>query len=538
MKDDAELLRCYTDEASEEAFTKLVQRYVDLVYSAAWRQVGGDAHRAKDVTQVVFIALARKAAALRHRPALAGWLYISTRLAAMEVMRAERRRQTREQEIHIMNEFLSTDATSAVDWDKVRPVLDDAMSQLSTRDRELLLLRFFAQRPFREIGTSFGLSEDATRMRVERALGKLRELLIRRGVTSTTVALAATLVNNTVAAAPMGLSAQATAAALTQTIATTGASAMLAGAIQLMTTTKMVVSAVVIVGTLAVGTVLYEHQHTQATDLAARAMEEDNRRLAAKRQEQEQAMLQAERNRADLQARLAELRAQSAKPKSHADETQAMFEAENRQANERGRRFLLAHPEMRPTVEALLKVGVTESNRGFYQQLGFNREKIERFETLILELGRYSTAISPSGIDVGFNLASQEIPKAEQDARLRAFLGDADYARYLDYGRNQAARRQASDLAGALYYTTEPLTAEQMGKMEQILTANIIPNPSRQMPPTFDWSKIKDAATSVLSPRQLEPLGNLQVKSDYMTAVFQAHVDARVTAWKQVSAAK
>src|SRR5476651_619018 len=118
---DSELLRRYAEEASEEAFAELVRRHLNLVYAAAIRQVG-DAHRAEDVVQAVFTDLARKAAALWRRPVLVSWLYTSTRFAAAKAVRADQRRQVREQEAQTMNELLSTPETPA-DWDRLRPVL-------------------------------------------------------------------------------------------------------------------------------------------------------------------------------------------------------------------------------------------------------------------------------------------------------------------------------------------------------------------------------------------------------------------------------
>src|SRR2546430_2304208 len=100
MLDDAQLLRRYVDEKSNAAFAELVARHVDLVYSAALRQVGGGTHRAEDVAQVVFITLARKAPALTQHPVLTGWLYTTTHFAATKALRTEWRRRAREQEAH------------------------------------------------------------------------------------------------------------------------------------------------------------------------------------------------------------------------------------------------------------------------------------------------------------------------------------------------------------------------------------------------------------------------------------------------------
>ncbi|MBI5382622.1 MAG: TonB family protein [Opitutae bacterium] len=227
MIEDAELLRRYAENRSEDAFAELVRRHLNLVYSAALRQTGGDAHRAQDVAQLVFTDLARKAAALARRPTLAGWLYTSTHYATTKALRTEWRRQAREQEAHAMQEILS-DSGPTPDWDRLRPVLDAAMRDLNERDREAVLLRFFEGRGFAEVGARLSLTENAARMRVERALEKLRAQLARRGVTSTAAALAVLLAEQAVVAAPAGVAAHVTGAALL------GATAAGGGAISLL----------------------------------------------------------------------------------------------------------------------------------------------------------------------------------------------------------------------------------------------------------------------------------------------------------------
>jgi len=215
---DSELLQQFVRDGSEGAFTELVRRHVNLVYSAALRQVGPDAPSAEDVTQSVFTDLARKARQLTRHPTLTGWLYSSTRLAAAQHRRSESRRLARETAAHAMSQLLSSDDSEA-DWNPLRPVLDEAMHDLNEADREAVLLRFFEQRPLAEIGARLGLSENTARMRVERALDKLHAALAKRGITSTTAALAATLGARAVGAAPDGLvgriapAAQAAAAA-------------------------------------------------------------------------------------------------------------------------------------------------------------------------------------------------------------------------------------------------------------------------------------------------------------------------------------
>ena len=213
MSDDAELLRRYSEEKSQEAFAELVRRHLGLVYHAALRQLGGDAHRAEDVAQLVFTDLARKAGELARRPVLASWLFTSTRFSALQVVRGERRRQAREQELYAMSE-ISSEPTDPADWEQMRPVIDDVLNSLGETDREAVLLRFFEGRPFAEVGERIAVSADAARVRVDRALEKMRGELARRGVTSSTAALATLLASQAAAAAPAGLAATITGTAL------------------------------------------------------------------------------------------------------------------------------------------------------------------------------------------------------------------------------------------------------------------------------------------------------------------------------------
>ena len=207
MTENTELLRRYLADRSEAAFAELVQRHIDLVYSAALRQVGGDVPAAQDVTQAVFTDLARKAPRLTRHTSLTGWLYTSTRFLSAKARRAEQRRRIREQQAHAMNQ-ISQSPDPDPTWEELRPVLDDVMHELNAADREAVLLRYFEHRPLAEIGARLGLTENAARMRVDRALDKLKSALAKRGVTSTAAALAAVLTQQAVGAAPAQLTAQ------------------------------------------------------------------------------------------------------------------------------------------------------------------------------------------------------------------------------------------------------------------------------------------------------------------------------------------
>ncbi|HSY17619.1 MAG TPA: sigma-70 family RNA polymerase sigma factor, partial [Candidatus Acidoferrales bacterium] len=215
---DGELLQRYVRDRSESAFADLVARHLNLVHSAALRQVNGDAHLAEDVTQSVFADLARKASKLVAHASLTGWLYTSTRFEAANARRTEQRRTTREQEAHAMNAIFAQPDNSP-DWSQLKPVLDGAMHELDEPDREAVLLRHFQNHSYAEIGARIGLTENAARMRVERALEKLHRILAKQGVALTLVALATVLGANAVLAAPAGLAAKVVAGALAGTVA-------------------------------------------------------------------------------------------------------------------------------------------------------------------------------------------------------------------------------------------------------------------------------------------------------------------------------
>jgi protein-L-isoaspartate(D-aspartate) O-methyltransferase len=213
MSNDSELLRQYAEAGAEDSFAELVRRHLPLVHSAALRQVGGDEALAKDVAQTVFIDLTRKAASLSGRMLLTGWLYTSTRFAASNAVRQEQRRKAREQKAMGLQDPLAGPAAEPA-WAALSPVLDEAMAYLDVPDRDAVLLRFFERKEFKAVGLALGVSEDAARMRVNRALERLRTLLTQRGVAFSATALGSTLAAEAVRAAPLELATTISKAAL------------------------------------------------------------------------------------------------------------------------------------------------------------------------------------------------------------------------------------------------------------------------------------------------------------------------------------
>jgi RNA polymerase sigma factor (sigma-70 family) len=266
MTPDAELLATFARTNSEAAFAELVQRHVNLVYSAALRQVNGDEHLAKDVAQMVFTGLARKANSLSRRETLAGWLYTSAHFAAAKMLRGENRRRDREEKFMREPENSGmgvppVQSANEIEWEKIRPALDDAMHELKATDREAVLLRYFENRPFAEVGAKLGLNENAARMRVERALEKLRGVFARRGI-ATATALASVISAHAIQTAPANLAATLT----TASIATAGTGTFTLLKIMTATKLKLAFSALVVAGAATAFVIQHQAQEKLRAD--------------------------------------------------------------------------------------------------------------------------------------------------------------------------------------------------------------------------------------------------------------------------------
>lgn len=208
--DDHELLTAFARDGAETAFAEIVRRYVNLAFSAALRCTG-NVHSAEEITQTVFIVLARKAPTLSPKVILSGWLYQTTRLTAANFLKAETRRQHREQEAYLQSTSKETEAAA---WEQIAPMLDEAMGHLGETDRNAVVLRFFENQTAAQVAAKLNLSEAAAHKRVSRALEKLRRLFNKRGVTLTTSMIAGVVSTYSMQAAPLGLAAAATATAL------------------------------------------------------------------------------------------------------------------------------------------------------------------------------------------------------------------------------------------------------------------------------------------------------------------------------------
>ena len=245
---DPQLLARYARNGSEDAFAEIVRRHLNLVFSAALRQVR-QPQLAEEITQSAFVDLARQARKLAPNTILSAWLYQVTRRTAIDVIRRESRRQLREQVAHELNAMNAPNT----DWTQIEPLLEEGMDALEERERAALLLRYFEQKSLAEVGAALGINEEAARKRVSRSVDRLREFFVRRGVTVSAVGLTATITANAIQAAPVALGPVVISAALVS--GTTAVSVTIISKIIAMTTIQKALLATTLV---AAGAGLYE----------------------------------------------------------------------------------------------------------------------------------------------------------------------------------------------------------------------------------------------------------------------------------------
>ncbi len=461
---DSELLGQFAREQSQDAFTALVNRHLNLVYSAALRQVRSP-QLAEEVSQTVFTQLACSAATLQPTTILPAWLYQVTRHTAIDLIRSEARRQAREQIAYQMSELHEPSA----EWPRIEPLLDEAIASLEEPDRAALLLRFFENKSLREIGIALGSSEDAAQKRVGRAVDRLRDYFSRRQISVGAAALAALLTTHAVHAAPAGLAASVTTGAVLSAAAFS--SPVTTTLIKSIAMTTLQKTAVAVVVTAALAVAVYENRQTVSLRAELEAVKQQQVQQAPLTAQVQQ--LQQERDRATNRA--AALAGENASlKKSPPDVLKLRGEVGRlRQANSEigstnAISKLTSNPETKKLMRDQQKMGMAMIFKGFTQNAGLSADMSDKFNDLLADhimdnVNNVTTALrdKPTPDQLTQIFAAQEATLQE---KIQTLLGPDGLAKYQDYSKNLLGTLTADQFKSKLTGTD----AEQQDKSQQL----------------------------------------------------------------------
>ena len=476
MTSDLDLLGQYARKNLQDAFTEIVRRHVDLVYSAAVRQVRS-AQLAEEIAQSVFTDLARNAGKLSNAtggsPVLTAWLYQVTRRTAIDVVRRESRRQLREQ---IASEMNAMNAT-ANEWTHIEPLLDEAMHELDETDRAAVLLRYFENKSLREVGQSLGTSDDAAQKRVSRAVDRLREFFSKRNVTVGAGGLVVLISANAVQAAPAGLVATiSTAAVLAGTAVHTSTVIAATKAITMTTLQKTLIVAAL---TAAVGTGIFEaHQNSQLRDQV--------QTLQQQQTPSTEQLRQLQRERDDATNRLTALIAENEQLKASQKAAEllklrgevgalrqslANMAATNRPSA--GLSALMRDPAMKEFIHQKQLKAIKERYAPLVQQLNLTPEDTEKFTQLVgdalLKGTDLASSLTQGDGDRVQTLKAMADTRTEMQNQLQALLGEAGYAQYTQF--NQAIPAQTTVKLLNKQLGDNGLSDDQSAHLAQIVAA-------------------------------------------------------------------
>lgn len=451
MTEVHQLLAQYAKTGSEAAFQEIVQRYVDLVYGTARRWVQGDIHAAQDITQRVFVDLAKMAGGLSRETLLGGWLHRHTCFLARRWIRTETRRKARERlamEIQNMN---SEDES----FRALEPVLDDAINHLSANDRQAVVLRFFERQEFNALGRGLGISEEAARKRVVRALEKLRCLLAKRGVVLSGTALATALTTHVMEAAPLGLAAMVSAAAAATASAGGGTAPLLLYFIH-MTKLKTGIAAALAVAVTAPW-IVQQRQKQQFNDevQTLRAQLADVGRLRDENERLSNLVAHASAPATDPQSakqaqELVKLRGQVGALRKAVDEAAAAPKPSTSSVLS----GLTQNPEMWKMLRDQQKLGLGAIYRAFGKQANVAPEKLEALNNLladdVMENIHHITELLREG--KGSDEMERVFAQQETDlhTKVKGLMGEDGLIQFKDFNRNLLSRLSADQFVATL----------------------------------------------------------------------------------------
>ncbi|MGO8700392.1 MAG: RNA polymerase sigma factor [Limisphaerales bacterium] len=516
--DDMQLLQEYASGRSEEAFTALVSRHVNLVYSAALRSVRNPS-QAEEITQSVFLTLARKSGALRRGTVLSGWLYQTARLTASNFIRTETRRQEREQQAHHQSTMNDSQPEA---WMRVGPLLDEAMAQLSEKDRNALVLRFFEGKPLKEVGDALGSSEDAAKMRVNRALDKMRDFFHQRGITVAGGVLAEAISENSIQAAPAGLAIAVAAHALQGAALGVSILSSVKGALLMMTSGKISVA----IGLGAAAIIALQAHHISIQDQTLKELQEQVAQPARPAQSGPASPSELEKLReqnASYAKTIAAMQRDVAKARSHATDALTAKSAANAEAAEAKKNSfagMFKDPAMLESMRPQ-QIATTKMMYGpLVKQLNLSPEQADKFYNVLVDNGLKGLAALQSGNATEIKSNDQSL-----EANLRSVLGDDGYTQFENYAKNDMAA-QTTLAAMKNDFADNPLSDLEQQQLLQAMKSARASNPldlsqvnpsdktavmgqAMQQQEQINQNVLQQAA-AFLSPQQLQTLAASQ----------------------------
>lgn len=461
---DQQLLREYADDRQESAFTELVSRHVDLVYSAALRMVR-DGHLAEDVTQGVFVALAENAGRLAGHPVLSGWLHCTARNLAAKIIRSDARRRVREQEAATMNELLSAEHDAF--WELISPHLDAALGELNDPDREALILRYFEKKSAAEMADILGISEDAAQKRVSRATERLRELFSSRGVAVAASGLAIVITANAVQAAPAGLAASISTGVLAGTAISTS-SIITATKTMAMTTLQKVIITLSIAALAGAG--IYEAHKASQLRQQVQSLEQQQGPLEAQIQ-------QALKERDDASNQLVSIHSDA----GHRTPNEVLklrgevgaLRQENKMASEKSPLSkITANPQIKKMMRDQQKLGMSVIYKGFAKNLNLTPEMTDKLNDLLADNVMDNIDLITQALHDGKTRGEidQIFANSEQqlEGNIGSLLGDDAVTKYKDYNQNLASTLSSDQFESMLTGDTSE-KAQKKAQIQEIM---------------------------------------------------------------------
>jgi RNA polymerase sigma factor (sigma-70 family) len=475
---DLELLGRYQRQRVEAAFAELVRRNIDLVYSAALRQVRSP-QLAEEVTQSAFMDLARQADQLEPGTVVSAWLYQVTRRTAIDVVRREARRQARER---VATELSVMDATPT-EWMQIEPLLDEAMEDLEVEERNAVLLRYFENKSLREVADALGISEEAARKRVSRAIDRLREIFFKRGVTAGAASVAAVLSAHAVQAAPAALSAGIISVTKAGTMAfgATAAGAAAAGTTEAVTKTiamttlqKAIISVTIIA---AAGTGLYQTRQVAH-------LREQNQMLLQQKMPLEAQIASLERERAEASRRLAAAAQEAARLSSGPNMSeilrlrgevgalrQQLIASQMKNTAGGGNMLqLMQDPGMKEYMQRAMQEKFRSMFEPFFEEQNLPPEKVDQMLAMLVNSAGTSLAVlsTPAGSPEQAE-AKKAASLADQqwNSQLKALLGEAGFKRFKEFDKELPAR-------ATLGLLKNQLGEHQLNEQQKVLLLDVI----------------------------------------------------------------